>query len=533
VRILYVNARVYSATVPDATALVVDDGRIAWLGDLGPDQAASMIGADERIDLDGALVTPAFVDAHVHATATGLALTGLDLSATRSLAEALERVAERTRAGRGRPILGSGWDETNWPERRPPTREELDRASFGGSVYLARVDAHSAVVSTAVLATVRGISELRGYRPDGWLTLAAHDAARVNAFGALTPGQLRQAQRAARTRAAEQGIGALHEMAGPEVSSAEDLRSLLALARDEDGPEIVGYWGELFGIEAARDLGAIGAGGDLFCDGSIGSHTAALDQPYADAPDISGELRFSVAELTEHLRRCSAAGLQAGFHAIGNAAVDAVISAVEQAGAPARGGHRLEHAEYVDDPDRLAATGLIASMQPAFDARWGMRSDTDDPQGMYEQRLGSARARRLNRFAQLAAAGVPLAFSSDAPITPLDPWAAVQAAAYPSDPSAAISPRAAFAAHTRGGWRAARGDGDGSGMLTVGAPATFAAWRTGPLGVHSADERVARWSTDERSQVPGLPDLRPGSTPPHCLRTVVRGRAVFLDPQPA
>ncbi len=93
---------------------------------------------------------------------------------------------------------------------------------------------------------------------------------------------------------------------------------------------------------------------------------------------------------------------------------------------------------------------------------------------MYAQRLGS-RAGALNRFADLAAAGVPLAFGSDAPVTPLGPWAAVRAAVHPSDPSAALDAGAAFAAHTIGGWRAARRDG---GLLTIGASATFAVWQT-------------------------------------------------------
>jgi len=158
-------------------------------------------------------------------------------------------------------------------------------------------------------------------------------------------------------------------------------------------------------------------------------------------------------------------------------------------------------------------------MQPAFDAFWG------GPDRMYAGRLGTDRALGLNRFAELAAAGVALAFGSDAPVTPLDPWGAVRAAAYPSDPAAAISARSAFAAHTRGGWRAAGRDGEG--VLAPGAPATFAVWAAGELGVDAPDERVARWSTDPRAAVPGLPSLAPGRELPSCVRTVVRGRTVF------
>jgi predicted amidohydrolase YtcJ len=135
------------------------------------------------------------------------------------------------------------------------------------------------------------------------------------------------------------------------------------------------------------------------------------------------------------------------------------------------------------------------------------------------------RALHLNRFAELAAAGVPLAFGSDAPVTPLGPWAAVRAAAYPSHPGAALSPRAAFVAHTRAGWRAAARESEG--VLAPGAPATFAAWQADELIVAAPDARVARWSTDPRAAVPGLPDVAPGAPLPTCLLTVRNGTVLF------
>jgi predicted amidohydrolase YtcJ len=144
---------------------------------------------------------------------------------------------------------------------------------------------------------------------------------------------------------------------------------------------------------------------------------------------------------------------------------------------------------------------------------------------MYAARLGTERAAGMNRFAELASAGVPLAFGSDSPVTPLDPWGSVRAAAYPHEPSAAISVRAAFAAHTRAGWRAAGRDNEG--VLAPGMPATFAVWQAGGLGIDAPDERVARWSTDPRANIPGLPDVAPGSPLPTCTRTVLRGRTIF------
>jgi predicted amidohydrolase YtcJ len=503
VRTLYRGGHVYSPAVTGATALLVEDGVITWIG---PHTEVTKPSGADVVDLDGALVAPAFVDAHMHATSTGLALSGLDLSDAGSLGEALDAVERTARAGRGRPILGTGWDETRWPEGRPPTGAELDRAAYGGSVYLARVDVHSAVVSSALAAAVPGLTRMTGYRADGWLTRDAHDAVRTAGLAALTASQVRDAQRVALRHAASLGIGCIHEMAGPAISSADDLSGLLELAAEEPLPEVIAYWGELFGTETARALGAVGAGGDLFCDGSLGSHTAALREPYLDRPDTAGHLRFDTTDLVEHIARCSQAGLQAGFHAIGDAAVDQVLDAFELAdariGSPGGGPHRVEHAEMVRAPDRLAASGLVASMQPTFDATWG------GPDRMYAQRLGASRALGLNRFAELDRAGVPMAFGSDAPVTPLGPWAAIRAAAYPSDPMAAISVPSAFAAHTRGGWRAARRDGEG--VLIAGAPATFAAWHAGDL-----------------RRLGGLPDVAPAVELPSCVRTVVRGATIY------
>ncbi len=525
------NGRIYSPAGPDLSVMVVDGDTIVWLGT--EDGVSGHLGGAERvIDLDGALVTPAFVDAHAHATATGLALSGLDLAGCASRGDVLDRLAAHVAATRATVVLGGGWDETGWEDRRPPTAHELTRASGGASVYLARVDAHSALVSSDLLAEP-GLQHLSGFGPDGWVRRDAHDAVRERAWELLPAGERAAAQVVALTAAARLGIASLHEMAGPTISSAADLSALLALAADtgHPTPEVVGYWGELGAVATARDLGAAGAAGDLFCDGALGSHTAALHAPYFDAADLTGAPRFTVEQIAEHVVACTRAGLQAGFHAIGDAAVDAVLSGIEAAAAvlPAgsvrSAGHRIEHAEMVTAPDRLAASGLIASMQPAFDAAWGGEA------GMYAQRLGPDRAAAMNDFNALSGAGVPLAFGSDAPVTPLDPWAAVRAAAYPHVAESAISVRAAFAAHTRGGWRAARRDGDGSGILSVGHPATYAVWQATDLMIDVPDERVARWSTDPRAALAGLPDLSPGVPVPACLRTAVRG-AVIHDAGP-
>ncbi|WP_033821384.1 amidohydrolase [Kitasatospora sp. MBT63] len=525
--VLLRGGNVYSPADPFATAMLVEGEQVAWVGSDGAAEAYADI-ADEVVELAGALVTPAFVDAHVHATSTGLALTGLDLTGCPTLAEALERIARfAADAPAGGVLIGHGWDESGWPEGRPPTQAELDRAAGGAALYLSRTDVHSALASTALRALTEDLAALPGHHPDGPLSRDAHHAVRAAALAHLTPDQRRAAQLATLRRAAELGIGALHECAGPQISSEQDLAALLELAAATDGPEVFGYWGELGGVDTARRLGAVGAGGDLFVDGALGSHTACLHTPYADA-EHTGAAYLSAEQIADHVAACTEAGLQAGFHAIGDAAVTAVLDGVRAAAdrvGPARvkaARHRVEHAESLDDKSIAAFTelGLTASVQPAFDAAWG------GPDGMYVQRLGAERAAGLNPFAALLKAGVPLAFGSDAPVTPLDPWGTVRAAAFHRTPEHRISVRAAFTAHTRGGWRALGRDQDG--VLVPGAVASFAVWDATDLVVQAPDDRVAGWSTDPRSGTPGLPDLTPGAPLPTCLRTVVRGRTVHV-----
>ncbi|WP_328666784.1 amidohydrolase [Streptomyces sp. NBC_00328] len=526
--VLLRGGEVHSPADPFATAMVVERGQVAWVGSEGAADAFAE-GVDEVVDLEGALVTPAFTDAHVHTTATGLALTGLDLSDAPSLDAALALVRDFAAARPAdRVLLGHGWDAARWPGGRPPARTELDAATGGRPLYLSRIDVHSAVATTALLDLVPGVTALAGYVPDGPLTRDAHHAVRAAALGAIGGAQRAGAQRAALAHAASLGIGSVHECAGPEISSEDDFTGLLRLAAEEPGPRVVGYWADR-DVEKARALGAVGAAGDLFVDGSLGSHTACLHEPYLDA-DHTGVVHLDADAVAAHVVACTEAGLQAGFHAIGDAAVasvtEGVRAAAEKVGlARVRAArHRVEHAEMLT-PETVAGfaeLGLTASVQPAFDALWGGED------GMYAQRLGAERARTLNPFAALLRAGVPLAFGSDSPVTPLDPWGTVRAAAFHRTPEHRVSVRAAFTAHTRGGWRAV--GRDDAGVLVPGAPADYAVWRTGRLVVQAPDDRVARWSTDPRSGTPGLPDLTPGGDLPVCLRTVVGGRTVFVRP---
>ena len=511
--------------MPDATAMAVRDGTVIWLGsdDVGP---AEFPGA-EVVDLDGGFVAPAFVDSHVHLTATGLTLAGLDLRAATSAGHCVALIAEYAQNHPDGPIWGHGWDDSGWPEAVPPSTVDLDAVVGDRPAYLARVDVHSAAASTALRRLTPGLRAARGFDPQRPLTGDAHHLVRGAARDRLTPGQRARARLAALDLAAANGIVAVHECAGPDIGGLDDWRELRGT---QHGVEIVGYWGEAVddadqAATLVQETGARGLAGDLFVDGALGSRTAWLQEPYTDAPDRCGNTYLGPEAITAHLQACTEAGITAGFHVIGDAAVSAVVDAlqlvVDRLGAPAvaRCGHRLEHLEMVtrEQAARLGAWGVIASMQPNFDALWGGDS------GMYAQRLGPDRGVRLNPLALLASQGVPLAFGSDAPVTGMNPWATIRAATRHQTPTSAVSMRAAFSAATRGAWRAG-GVRDGvTGTLVPGAPASYAVWETDELEVSASDNVVQRWSTDPRSRVPALPRLGTEHLLPRCVQTVHRG----------
>ncbi|MGO9386278.1 MAG: amidohydrolase [Mycobacterium sp.] len=508
--------------------MAVCDGVVAWLGsdDVGRSQFP---GADVE-DLDGGFVTPGFVDSHIHLTATGLMLGGLDLRPARSRAQCVQMVADYAAAHPGEPVWGHGWDESSWPENTPPSTGDLDAVLGDRPAYLARVDVHSALASTALRRLVPQLPAATGFAAERPLVGDAHHLVRAVARDLLTAGQLAAARAAALQAAAAAGIVAVHECAGPEIGGLDDWLRLRGL---DHGVEVIGYWGEAVTTPARAhaligETGARGLAGDLFVDGALGSRTAWLHQPYADAPDRVGTCYLDPDAIEAHVRACTQAGVTAGFHVIGDAAVSAVVAAFERVvtdlgvAAVAWCGHRLEHVEMVtaDQAAKLGAWGVIASVQPNFDALWG------GADGMYARRLGPERGSLLNPLALLASQGVPLALGSDAPVTGLDPWVSVRAAANHRTPGSAVSPRAAFAAATRGGWRAA-GVRDGQmGTLVPGAPASYAVWDAGDLDVHPPRDTVQRWSTDPRSRVPALPRMGLADALPRCRQTVHRGAVI-------
>jgi predicted amidohydrolase YtcJ len=496
------NARVHGA--PGADAVAVADGRISWVG-VGDGGHG---GAAEVVDLAGALLLPAFVDAHLHVVQTGFLLTLLDLRPAVGLQAALDAVAAFALNHAEDPVdavlVGTGWDDSTWPERRPPTAAELDRAAPGRRIMLTRLDGHSAVLSPALMDAIDDLAARQGYGHSGHMSLDAMQHAVTVVAGLLGPEQRLRAARAAVDDLARHGVAAFHEAAAPHLGPASEV-ALVRQAAEERGLLPRFYWGELGAFDTAARLGAAGVCGDLNADGSIGSRTAALHTAYADRPGHTGHAYLDGGQIADHLVACTERGVQGGFHCIGEAGLAAVTEgfrlAEKRIGAAAlrRARHRLEHVEMpsADTVTMMADLGVVASMQPLFDALWG------GPGQMYAERLGE-RWRGMNPIGALHRAGVTVALGSDAPVTEPRPWAAIRAACRHHEADQRVDQPTAFAMHTVGGWRAA--GVDDAGTIAVGAPAHLAAWRTDGRGA--------------------LPD--PDETP-RLARLVVAGRTVTKE----
>ncbi|AKU16980.1 amidohydrolase [Luteipulveratus mongoliensis] len=489
-----------------ATSMLVRGPVIEWIGD---DATVDSDDAAEVIDLEGRLVTPPFVDAHVHTSDTGKALGGVDLGSARSVTEALDLVAAGARRRPGRPVYAHSWDETNWAEQRAMTAEELDRAGDGVEVYATRVDVHSASASISLMGRAQAW-HAPGSDGTGLVVRDAHHLVRDAHRAGITAADRSHFIEVALRAAARAGIGCLHEMGAPVLTSEEDLLDVQAAAESPELPDVVAYWGQLVSdeheaAELAARLSVKGLAGDLNVDGSIGSRTAAVREPYLDAIDLRGYTYLAESDVAAHVAACTRAGLQAGFHVIGDAGMDCLVAGLRMAEADVGADrmrlvrHRIEHGElcHPEHIRALAELGVTASVQPAFDSFWG------GTEGMYAARLGPERSLAANPIADLVGAGVVVALGSDSPVTPFAPWEAMRGCVRHHSTVQRIDARTALALHTAQGHTAA-GQDDG-GRFRPGSPASYVIWD----------------STE------GLPRLDDDGSAPQAVRTVVRGRPLL------
>jgi hypothetical protein len=377
---------------------------------------------------------PGLIDAHLHLTLGALTLAQLDLSRVRSRAEFERAVADAARTlAPGRWLRAHGWHEANWGGERP-TRAWLAGAGDVPCVAY-RMDHHACVVNDPVLARIAGVpcpegGEVvrdAGGAPTGLLleqaawrlvnpivpeppaadrreaVLRAH--AHCNAFGITAVGSMEY----------ERDLREVHVPLGERLGAARTLR-VLATILDRDWP-VDRAWGR-----ALRPDGHLRvAGWKQFIDGTLGSRTARMLEPYSDDAGNRGMLVETAAESRDRLREWARETVELGFspsmHAIGDEAMRVALDAVDPVD-PARVA-RFEHCQTLDDADLARMRGRVASMQPLHKA---------DDARIAHARLGEARMRSFFRFRDLADAGARLAFGSDWPIVSCDPRLGIRAA---------------------------------------------------------------------------------------------------------
>jgi predicted amidohydrolase YtcJ len=423
-------------------ALVVNDkGKVVQVLRDGQD---AVMPIERRVDVGGRTLLPGLIDAHGHVVDSpggdmglGLMILQLDLNGTSSIADLQQRLAAYAKANPGTGwIVGRGWNQELWPDKRFPTAADLDAVVPDRPVMLARVDGHAVIANSAALKTAGVTSTARDPQggkierdakaePTGLLVDNAI-ALVANHVPEPSPEMMDRGLEAAQDFLLSNGITTVADMgtsksswaAMQRLGAARKLRMRIIAYADGSQPLANERPTEWQYDDRLRMVGF-----KLYADGALGSRGAWLKRPYADKPDTSGLQFLKNAELLAKADEAASRGFQIAAHAIGDAANAQVISAYEQLsrkyGKERR--WRIEHFQIADPADipRLAPAVIIASMQPTH--------QTSD-RLMAEKRLGPDRLRGAYAWQSVIKSGARIAFGSDFPVESPNPFPGLSAA---------------------------------------------------------------------------------------------------------
>ena len=455
--VIFTHGNIYTGAV-DATssfgagkraeALAVRGDRILAVG--ARDEIMKLKGPETQIiDLQGHFVMPGFNDAHMHLASAGLEKMNVDLVGAKTLDEFRDRLRARCETvGPGEWVIGEGWDETLWPVKTLPSRWDLDEVAGSHPVYLERVDGHIGVANThalqlaSVTVATRDpeggkIDRDENGTPTGVLREKAQELVQ-SAIPKPTPEKRRQGIELALADLASHGV-----TSAQDYSQWDDFHVYEELERQGKLTARISEWLSFDEpIERLnKERNSHPASDNMFhtgmlkgfMDGSLGSKTAALLEPYSDDPKNSGLPQYDAEKLNAMTKERVLAGYQVGFHAIGDKGVQMALDAFAEAEKAAKaagvkavdGGTdyrlRIEHAQ-VTTPQQVARfkeLKVIASMQPSHvltDMNWA------------ESRLGPKRAEHSYAWAEFLHRGVTLAFGTDYPVEPVTPFRGLYAA---------------------------------------------------------------------------------------------------------
>ena len=428
-RILITNCSVMGGS--REASILIEGGRISKVSGRSLDAHA-----DDVVDAGGGTVLQGLVDTHCHPFELGRQKKIVDLRGTGNIvAVRLRLQAKIRRAPPGTWVTGRGWDHELFPDKRVPTKSDIDDVSPDNPVLITRICGHIALLNSAAIEAT-GIADRRGREyergADGELTGVVKEGALEEVYSLVPkePGMAAVDLQAAEVEAARVGLTCVHCILSPE-GYREELDALTALDRGGSlsvryvvylPPQAVSYVEER-GLRAEPGEGLVRiAGVKLYADGSLGARTAALREPYSDDPSNSGVLRHTDEELAELVERSDRAGYQVIVHAIGDRAIEQAVGALSRVsgqGNPRR--HRIEHASLLprDLRSKLVKHSIRATVQPLF-----ITSDV-----WAVDRLGEDRARDLYPLRSMLSGGVVASGSSDAPVESISPvlglWASM------------------------------------------------------------------------------------------------------------
>jgi len=444
VTLILFNGKIWTVNPaePEAQAVAIAGNRIVAVG---TDAEILKLKDPEttQLDLEGRRMLPGFNDAHVHFFAGGANLTGPQLRYSRSEIELRDTLgAFARRVPQGRWITGGNWDHENWTPARLPTRELIDPVTQNWPVLIKRLDGHMSLANSLALK-LAGVDRNTKDVPGGVIvrdeggepTGILKDAAQSVVTKVIPPpsaAEIRDAIKAAQTYANAQGITSVQDMSGaPDI-----FRVYQSMMHDGElrvrisAHQPLMTWKRLAAVGLTADFGNeylhIGALKG-YADGSLGSTTALLFQPYLDAPQTSGIPSAELSnpeQMWRNMESADAAGLQIAVHAIGDKANNTILNMYERL----ENEHgirdrrlRIEHAQHLlpSDIPRFGKLHVIASMQPYHledDGRWA------------EKRIGPERAKTAYAFRSLLDSGATLAFGSDWDVAPMTPLMAIYGA---------------------------------------------------------------------------------------------------------
>jgi predicted amidohydrolase YtcJ len=444
---VFVNGRVWTVdpAKPEAQAVAVWRGRILKVGTDAEVKALAGPGT-KVIDLGGRRVVPGLYDSHVHFLEGGQSLSRVDLKDAKDEAEFGKRLAEFDKnTPRGRWLTGGNWDHDRAFDGKLPTAATVDKYVKDRPVFIQRYDGHMALANSAALKLAGVTADTKdvpggvidrladGKTPSGLLRDNA-----MSLVGRLIPepdeAEILEAVLAAQKHAAEVGVTSVQDMDGSSSETRRRLfRVLQKLAREDkltcriDLRWPIGLHKELAATGVTADFGSdfVRIGGVKgFMDGSLGSSTAKMFDPFEADPKNTGVYVTEPDTMRSLVRSADAAGLNVCVHAIGDKAnavmLDIFADVAKQGGARDRR-FRIEHVQHLRPADypRFKELGVVASMQPYHvidDGRWA------------EGRIGAKRCASSYAYRSLLDAGARLAFGSDWPVAPLDPIPGIDAA---------------------------------------------------------------------------------------------------------